>query len=311
MLFKKYNHNNYIINSEYLFIIYQKYIMDNDIIKRLKKINHIYLSGGAFGVIYQMGALNKLSKYLKKYNITQKPIIYGDSVGALIGMLFLLGMKSSKQMDIYMDIYKLATKRISEKPFSVSSYYLTEYPLKILRLINEEYPDAYRIVTDKLFIGVVLLHKDGHCEKKWYSKFKNQKDFFNILLCSFNIPFLSTYDAKIVDNGNTMLAMDGCLRQEKLPDGILRIINGNNEGELVGNISLYESLVPPTKNGINHYYEKGKEEMKKKICNDENTTASIRNYFASSSLPLFMLSFLRRNTQNINTKHNLDSIFDY
>jgi hypothetical protein len=79
----------------------------------------------------------------------------------------------------------------------------------------------------------------------------------------------------------------------------------------VGNISLYESLVPPTKNGITYYYEKGKEEMKKKICNDENTTASIRNYFASSSLPLFMLSFLRRNTQNINTKHNLDSIFDY
>lgn len=283
--------------------------MDDNIIKRLKKINHIYLSGGAFGVIYQMGALSKLTKYYKKYNISQKPIIYGDSVGALIGVLFLLGMKNSRQMEIYKDIYKLATQRIREKPFSVSSYYLTEYPLKILRLINEEYPDAYRIVSDNIFIGVVLLHKNGHCEKKWYSKFKNQKDFFNILLCSFNIPFLSTYDAKIVDNGNTMLAMDGCLRQEKMPDGILRIINGNHEGELVGNISLYESLVPPTKEGITHYYEKGKEDMKKKISTGENTNTTNPNYFSSSSLPLFMLSFLRRKTQNINTKHNLDSIF--
>lgn len=284
--------------------------MDSDIIKRLKKINHIYLSGGAFGVIYQIGALSKLTKYYKKYNISQKPIIYGDSVGALIGVLFLLGMKSSKQMDIYMDVYKLASQRISDSPFSVSSYYLTEYPLKILRMINEEYPDAYRLVSDNIFIGVVLLHKNGHCEKKWYSKFKNQKEFFNILLCSFNIPFLSTYDAKIIDNGNTMLAMDGCLRQEKMPEGILRIINGNHEGELVGNISLYESLVPPTKEGITHYYEKGKEDMKKKICTGENTINTNRNYFASSSLPLFMLSFIRRKTQNINTKHNLDSIFE-
>jgi len=284
--------------------------MDDAIIKRLKKINHIYLSGGAFGVIYQMGALNRLSKYYKKYNISQKPIIYGDSVGALIGVLFLLGMKNSKQMEIYMDVYKLASQRISDSPFSVSSYYLTEYPLKILRMINKEYPDAYRLVSDNIFIGVVLLHKNGHCEKKWYSKFKSQKEFFNILLCSFNIPFLSTYDAKIVDNGNTMLAMDGCLRQEKMPGGILRIINGNHEGELVGNISLYESLVPPTEEGITHYYEKGKEDMKKKICTGENTTNTNRNYFASSSLPLFMLSFLRRKTQNINTKHNLDSIFE-
>lgn len=284
--------------------------MDSDIIKRLKKINHIYLSGGAFGVIYQMGALSKLTKYYKKYNISQKPIIYGDSVGALIGVLFLLGMKSSKQMEIYTDIYKIATQRISDSPFSISSYYLTEYPLKILRMINEDYPDAYRLVSDNIFIGVVLLHKNGHCEKKWYSKFKSQKDFFNILLCSFNIPFLSTYDAKIVDNGNTMLAMDGCLRQEKMPEGILRIINGNHEGELVGNISLYESLVPPTKEGITHYYEKGKEDMKKKICTGENTININRSYFASSSLPLFMLSFLRRKTQNINTKHNLDSIFE-
>ena len=80
--------------------------MDDNIIKRLKKINHIYLSGGAFGVIYQMGALSKLTKYYKKYNISQKPIIYGDSVGALIGVLFLLGMKNSRQMEIYKDIYK-------------------------------------------------------------------------------------------------------------------------------------------------------------------------------------------------------------
>jgi hypothetical protein len=284
--------------------------MDDVIIKRLKKINHIYLSGGAFGVIYQMGALNRLAKYYKKYNISQKPIIYGDSVGALIGVLFLLGMKSSKQMDIYMDVYKIATQRINDKPFTMSSYYLTEYPLKILRLINKEYPDAYRLVYDNIFIGVVLLHNNGHCEKKWYSKFKSQKEFFNILLCSFNIPFLSTYDAKIVDNGNTMLAMDGCLRQEKMPEGILRIINGNHQGELVGNISLYESLVPPTEEGITHYYEKGKEDMKKKICTGENTNTKSRNYFASSSLPLFMLRFIRHNTQNINTKHNVDSIFE-
>ena len=40
--------------------------MDDTITKRLKKINHIYLSGGAFGVIYQIGALNKLMKYYKK-----------------------------------------------------------------------------------------------------------------------------------------------------------------------------------------------------------------------------------------------------
>lgn len=284
--------------------------MDDIILKRLKKINRIYLSGGAFGVIYQMGALNKLSKYYKKYNITKKPLIYGDSVGALIGLLFILGMKTSRQMDIYHYVYELANKRIKDNPFTISSYYLTEYPLKILKLINEEYPDAYRVVSDKIFIGVVLLHKDGTCEKKWYSQFKTQKELFNILLCSFNIPFLSTYDAKIVDNGNTMLAMDGCLRNEKMPEGILRIINGNHEGELVGNISLYESLVPPTKEGITHYYEKGKQDMKKKILNDENTKSESSNYFASSSLPLFMLSFIRRNTQNINTKHNLDYIFN-
>jgi hypothetical protein len=284
--------------------------MDDIITKRLKNINHIYLSGGAFGVIYQIGALNKLMKYYKKYNVFRKPIIYGDSVGALIGVLFILGMSSSKQLELYNTISDIASKRIREKPLDISSYYLTEYPLNLLRKLNREYPDAYRLVSNKIFIGVVLVHKNGRCEKKWYSNFKSQKELFNILLCSFNIPFLSTYDAKITDNGNTMLAMDGCLGYEDMPEGILRIVNGTGEGELIGNISLYQSLVPPSKESMVRYYEKGKNDMRNKIKMNLNVQKNNTYSPFNSGIPLRILGFARKKIQPINTQHNLDYIFN-
>ena len=286
------------------------YIMDDTITKRLQNINHIYLSGGAFGVIYQIGALNKLMKYFQTYIIFRKPIIYGDSVGALIGILFILGMSGSEQLKLYNAISEIALKRIREKPLDISSYYLTEYPLDILKKINREYPDAYRVVSNKIFIGVVLVHKNGRCEKKWYSNFKSQKELFNILLCSFNIPFLSTYDAKITDNGNTMLAMDGCLGYEDMPEGILRIINGTSDGELMGNISLYQSLVPPSKETTKRYYEKGKNDMRNKIKLNMNVKNNNLPSLFSHNIPLRMLGFARKKIQPINTEHNLDYIFN-
>jgi hypothetical protein len=107
-----------------------------------------------------------------------------------------------------------------------------------------------------------------------------------------------------------MLAMDGCLGYEDMPEGILRIVNGTGEGELIGNISLYQSLVPPSKESMVRYYEKGKNDMRNKIKMNLNVQKNNTYSPFNSGIPLRILGFARKKIQPINTQHNLDYIFN-
>ena len=154
----------------------------------MEKIANIYLSGGAFGMIYQMGAM----KYLRNRFDLSKVMVYGCSAGALTRVVTLL-FEPAEALTFYKDITRQSREQMRGNAFNLESYSLTPSHFKTFAIINQRYPNAYKILSGKINIGVT--HSDG--DFRWYNKFKSNKQLFNILLCSFHVPILCSYNARI------------------------------------------------------------------------------------------------------------------
>lgn len=90
-------------------------------------------------------------------------------------------------------------------------------------------------------------------------------DFFNTLLCSFNIPYLCNYNAKINDI-NCVDGGCGFISSCDLPNDTLRIVlSGANENGLSANIPLIHRILPPPKFVWEMYLNNGYEDMKSRI----------------------------------------------
>jgi hypothetical protein len=220
--------------------------------------SNLYLGGGSFGCIYYIGIV----KALYEANINDLTI-YGNSAGALIAVFYILQIPTDEMSLIFSNIVENATTQIIAKPSDMASYQLTQHHLYAFDIIHKYAPDAYKKCSGRLKIGVNLDKQ----EFQWKDTFTSQSDFFNILLCSFNVPYLCNYNAKI----NGIKCIDGgfgFVMSRDLPKDTFKItLYDNNESDLDANIPFIHRALPPPKADWDIYLKNGYNDMKYIINN--------------------------------------------
>jgi hypothetical protein len=253
------------------------------IYKRVKY--RIYFTGGAFGMIYQMGALSALSD-------KSKYIFYGCSAGALTAVMTLLGYTDKEMLDIYDDISKRALDKINKEPYKYETYNLTPHHFIVFERINNDYPDAYKILTKKkLHIGVTL--KIGF---RWFKRFNSNNELFNILLCSFHVPFLCSYNAAI-DGVQCLDGGFGCDIDKHLPPNTLIICPKHTESirfdVLNGEMPVKFCATPPPPKERMYFYNQGKKDMQRYRKTGKSTKTNTNN-IDETIVPLQVWWLLRK-----------------
>jgi hypothetical protein len=263
----------------------------------------IYLTGGAFGMIYQMGALSAA-----KSEISDKPkyIFYGCSAGALTAVMTLLGYSDEFLLQIYNDISERALDKINQNPYSYDTYNLTPHNFQVFEQINRDYPHAYRILTrKKLHIGVTM--ETGF---QWFKRFRSNNDLFNILLCSFHVPFLCSYNALIrgvrcIDGGF------GCQMEQHLPPNTLVICPKHTESSkfdvLNGEMTVKACVIPCPLEERMFYYKQGFDAMNQYMKSgkaNKSTTVKIDEVIVPNSV-----WWALRRLQPKDTVYTLSNIF--
>jgi len=265
----------------------------------------IYFAGGAYGMIYHLGIINKL-----KLNTNIK--VYGISSGALVGMLYLLQYPKKKQIKLYNYLSDNSNDKIKENPLNLESYDITPNNFYALKKIIDDYPDAYKILTDKLYIGITTIDENNKTYFVWKHTFDSNLDLCNALLCGFHIPFLCNYDSKINNN----LAIDGMygfneniyLSKDILKFGITSHCKENYC--ITGNIPLEHCIFPIPKNYREKYFTKGVNDITNYITKNQKVVS--KHYFELNDriipIPLFVLL---RKLQKENKKYNIKTLQKY
>lgn len=245
-------------------------------------MKYIYLTGGAFGMIYQMGALSAAKSAAKN-----KYIFYGCSAGALTAVMTLLGYSDKEMLQIYHDISDRALDKIKTHPFSYNTYNLTPHHFEVFDKVHKDHPDAYKKLTRKMYIGVTL--ETGF---KWFRKFRSNKELFNILLCSFHVPFLCSYNATI----NGVKCIDGGFgfnAEKHLPSDTLIICPKYTESKYVlnGEMPLKACATPSSLQDRMEYYNKGYDDMNQYL---KRGTFTKKNKIDESIVPESVWWLLRK-----------------
>jgi hypothetical protein len=235
-------------------------------------VKHIYLTGGAFGMVYQMGALSAAKNAAKK----NKYIFYGCSAGALAAAMTLLGYSDEVFLNMYNDISNKALDKLSKEPYKYATYNLTPYHFETFEQINKDYPDAYKILTKKkLHIGVTL--ETGF---RWFKKFRSNEELFHILLCSYHVPFLCSYNANIrgvkcIDGGF------GFDADKHLPPKTLIIcpkhLDSTRFDVLNGEMTVNACAVPSPLEERMEYYNQGSDAMKQYLTMGKCSTTPAKH----------------------------------
>lgn len=248
-------------------------------------IKRIFLGGGAFGCIYHIGVIKALYKY-KLNNI----IIYGNSAGALLGLVYILKLPIKEIHNLFDTCAKQANMNIQKKPYDISSYQLTQYHFQVLKYINDKYPNAYKLCSQRFYVGVTNI-KSGF---EWKSNFKSNLELFNTLLCSFNVPYLCNYEAKI-DNELCIDGGFGFNVTKNLPKDTISVsLYDLSNYDLNANIPLLHRLKPPDPKLCKQYVKNGYKDMKRVICGkyiekcDSNYHNSLESKVSSKEFQSFM-----------------------
>ena len=219
-------------------------------------IKRIFLGGGAFGCIYHIGVIKALYKY-KIFDIT----IYGNSAGAWLGLFYTLRMPIKDIQYIFETCAKNGTLNIQNKPYDISSYQLTNFNFWILKFINDRYPNAYKLCSCRLNIGITKITTGF----EWKSNFKSNLDLFNTLLSSSNVPYLCNYEA-MIDNEICIDGGFGFNVTKNLPENCLTIsLYDVPNYDLNANIPFMHRIMPPKPELCKKYVKNGYKDMKKVI----------------------------------------------
>ncbi len=147
---------------------------DFEIIYTIYNMNILFNGGAVWGFCEYIGSL----QYIIEHNLFFDRV-YGVSAGSGIAALYVLGI----DINDILEMWKNALD--NTKPTSS----LTENHLLGCHFIFNKCPDAYKIATGRLFIGIT-----GEKGFFWKSKFTSNKDLGNALICGGTIPFFSSYD---------------------------------------------------------------------------------------------------------------------
>jgi len=165
-------------------------------------MKHIFFNGGGFTGFYEhIGAI----QYIHENKLTFDKY-YGVSAGVSAIIVLLL------QYDI--DDFLSYLENIFKQQLFSNEINVTDLHMQCIKYGINRYPDAYKILNNKMFIGITL--SSGFI---WKSKFTSNEDLSNAVLCSGNIPFVSSYRAKI----DTKLAIDGGFGLLEIPPDTLSI----------------------------------------------------------------------------------------
>jgi hypothetical protein len=265
-------------------------------------MKNIYMAGGAWGMIYQLGAITKLRDTIKQNNTT----LYGCSAGALSWVLMLLYTDESA-IEFYRTFEKNVHDGIMSDPFSYTNYNLTVQHFKIFDIINKDHPSAYLVINGRLNAGITT--ERGF---EWCSTFTSNADMFNKLLCSFHVPFLCSYNAML---GKT-ICMDGgfgIVHAKELPDDCFVITPREyrpspptNHKYINGNIPILFCITPPPDILAMYYYNKGAEDMIKYLNTGETATSLIS--YVETNIPI-QVWWILRYLQPVDTENSV-SIFE-
>jgi hypothetical protein len=207
--------------------------MNLEPVSRPPSIDKIYFDGAAWGMMYYTHMYEVIREFQKPRDtlpgpaprhIVAHPAYYGTSSGALCIVMAACGFSSDELVEWYNRYSDMAIDKMVRMEDSVS---YTQYHLQVLKEIIERTSDAYeRVMRFKAHIGITT-ELAGF---QWVSRFESNEDLINVLLCSFHIPGLCTYDARY--NGES--AVDGGIgfdvRQffPETPETTLTITSGNN-----------------------------------------------------------------------------------
>lgn len=258
---------------------------------------NIYLTGGAFGMIYQMGAIKCLRKYVNLNKIN----FYGCSAGALTAVIIFL-YTDEEILHFYKDITLRALQKIQNNPLVLDSYCLTPRHFETIDIINKHHPNAYQLLSGKINIGVTRNDKFV-----WFNTFSSNQDLFHKLLCSFHVPILCSYTATI--NGTKCIDGGFGMNPTKhLPKDTLTICPKYCEyAQLNGSIPVINCVIPPSNEIIEHYYKKGYMDMRKYLKKGKITERIQQPVLDETIIPQSVWHFLR-NFQYEDKNYNV-SIF--
>jgi len=171
--------------------------------------NIYFHHGGFYAIPYFIGAIQQLQKEYNKPNskLKRKKIkYYGNSAGASFALVCYLVLNG------YLDIEQLHQK--FEEQYNKKrpiSPILTPFYIDLINAMVDCWPDNLaQLITGVVHIGVST--RTGH---KFISKFENNYEIYNALMCSGTIPGCSNYESKI----NGQVCLDGAFlfKNEYIP----------------------------------------------------------------------------------------------
>jgi hypothetical protein len=227
-------------------------------------IDKIYFDGAAWGMMYYAYMYDVIREFQKPRDtlpgpapkhIVSNPTHYGTSSGALYVVMIACGFSSDEFVQWFTRYSKMAIDRMVRMEDSVS---LTQYHIQVLREIVHRTPDAYqRVMRFNTHIGITT-ERSGF---QWISRFESNEDLMNVLLCSFHIPGLCTYDARYKGE----MAVDGGFGYDihrffpETPDTTLTITTVTNTGyDVRGGLGSPQRLVVSPRIVRNYWMMEGR-----------------------------------------------------
>ena len=252
-------------------------------------MKNLYMTGGAWGMIYQLGAITQLRKIIKK-NDTK---LYGCSVGALSLVMMLLDN----------DIKILETYKSIMRDANDYNYSITQSNFNTFDIIHREHPDAYLKLNNKINIGITT--ENGF---QWRNTFTSNKDLFNTLLCSYHVPILCSYNA-CVDDKKCIDGGFGINVDKDLPDDCFVVCpkeynpGKTNHKYINGNIPILFCITPPIDSLVTYFYNKGIQDIIQYKKKGVTSTSNIFN-IDECSFPISWW-WISRQLQPIDTKNDI------
>ena len=156
--------------------------------KHLPKKIDLVLDGGAFNGVYMLGSLFYM-KELERSNKIKINKVSGCSIGALIGLLFLLD-KMDISIGICTDCYKYLRKHQDLKKV------IAKFKKMMNDMIHEE---DVQVVNNRFYLTYFDTNKGEQIVKK---KYKDKAELIDNIIKSLYVPYLM--ERKATDN-------DGCI----------------------------------------------------------------------------------------------------
>lgn len=232
-------------------------------------IERILFRGAAWGVITYFGAVQAIDLERRRSDSCISPNVkfHGLSAGSLALLLYVLGYSERKMCELYEDYVNRSRENLLS-----GTIFTTKLNMKLLEEIFQAHPNAYeQMNAANVRIGVTT--KKGF---RFVKNFDSNLHLANVLMCSFHIPCLSNFDAKIdgeaaLDGG---IGFNATIFVESNPDKTLIIGASHPESHVNFDISTLLLLVPPPAFLHNHYLALGHnhtaETLRVRSFKDEN-----------------------------------------